>query len=166
MPGPATIDLAKIFRDSDVPEVLDKLDTERVGLKPLKTRIRAIAALPIIAKARASIGLQANARFSTASARRQKSPLSITLKNPWLNRTSLHEVDPMAFIVEQAGGAASAGRERILDMQREALHRRVPVILGSKNEVEWVVGYHNELRLKEFKSPLFNARKFSANNFY
>ena len=166
MPGPATIDLAKIFRDSDVPEVLDKLDTKRVGLKPLKTRIRAIAALPIIAKARASIGLQTNARFRTASARRQKSPLSITLKNPWLNRTSLHQVNPMAFIVEQAGGAASAGRERILDMQRGALHQRVPVNLGSKNEVEWVVGYHNELRLKEFKSPLFNARKFSANNFY
>ena len=64
MPGPATIDLAKIFRDSDVAEVLDKLDTERVGLKPVKTRIRAIAALLIIAKARASIGLQANARSS------------------------------------------------------------------------------------------------------
>ena len=146
--------------------MLDKLDTERVGLKPLKTRIRAIATLPIIAKASASIGLQADARFSTASARRQKSPLSITLKNPWLNRTSPHEANPMAFIVEQAGGAASAGRERILDMQREALHQRVPVNLGSKNEVEWVVGYHNELRLKEFKSPLFNARMFSANNFY
>ena len=53
MPGPATIDFAKIFRDSGVAEVLDKLDTERVGLKPLKTRIRAIAALLIIAKARA-----------------------------------------------------------------------------------------------------------------
>ena len=158
MPGPATIDLAKIFRDSDVAEVLDKLDTERVGLKPLKTRIRAIAALLIIAKARASIGLQANARSSTASARRQKSPLSIALKNPWLNRTSLVEVNPIAFIVEQAGGAASTGRERILDMQPEALHQRVPVILGSKNEVKVVVGYHNELGLEEFKSPLFNVR--------
>ena len=80
MPGPATIDLAKIFRDSDVTEVLDKLDTERIGHKPVKTRIRAIAALLIIAKASASIGLQADARSSTASARRQKSPLSITLK--------------------------------------------------------------------------------------
>ena len=158
MPGPATIDLVKIFRDSDVAEVLDKLDTELVGLNPLKTRIRAIAALLIIAKARASIGLQANTRSSTASARRQKSPLSITLKNPCLNRTSLHEVNPIAFIVEQAGGVASTGRERILDMQPEALHQRVPVILGSKNEVEWVVGYHNELGLEEFKSPLFNVR--------
>ncbi len=70
----------------------------------------------------------------------------------------LYEAYPMAFIVEQAGGAASTGRERILDMQPEALHQRVPVILGSKNEVELVVGYHNELGLEEFKSPLFNVR--------
>ena len=70
----------------------------------------------------------------------------------------LYEANPMAFIVEQAGGAAYTGRERILDMQPEALHQRVPVILGSKNEVEWVVGYHNELGLEEFKSPLFNVR--------
>ncbi len=58
---PADIDLAAIFRDSNVAEVLDKLDAELVGLKPVKTRIREIAALLIIAKARASIGLQANA---------------------------------------------------------------------------------------------------------
>ena len=64
----------------------------------------------------------------------------------------------MAFILEQAGGAASTGRERILDMQPEALHQRVPVILGSNNEIKWVVGYHNELELEEFKSPLFNVR--------
>ena len=57
----ARIDLAAIFRDSNVAEVLDKLDAELVGLKPVKTRIREIAALLIIAKARASIGLQANA---------------------------------------------------------------------------------------------------------
>ena len=102
--------------------------------------------------------LLANARSSTASARRQKSPLSITLKNPWLNRTSLVEVNPIAFIVEQAGGAASTGRERILGMQPAALHQRVPVILGSNNEIEWVVGYHYEWGLEEFKSPLFNVR--------
>ncbi len=64
----------------------------------------------------------------------------------------------MAFIVEQAGGAASTERERILDMQPEALHQRVPATLGSNNEVEWVVGYHNELGLEEFKSLLFNVR--------
>lgn len=58
---PASIDLAAIFRASNIAEVLDKLDAELVGLKPVKTRIREIAALLVIAKARASIGLQANA---------------------------------------------------------------------------------------------------------
>ena len=56
----------------------------------------------------------------------------------------LYEANPMAFIVEQAGGAATTGRERILDLQPSRLHQRVPVILGSKNEVERVTGYHGE----------------------
>lgn len=54
----------------------------------------------------------------------------------------LYEANPMSFIVEQAGGASSTGRERILDIRPEGLHQRVPVILGSKNEVETVVSYH------------------------
>jgi fructose-1,6-bisphosphatase I len=54
----------------------------------------------------------------------------------------MYEANPMSFIVEQAGGASSTGRERILDMQPSGLHQRVPVILGSKHEVERVVGYH------------------------
>jgi fructose-1,6-bisphosphatase I len=54
----------------------------------------------------------------------------------------MYEANPMSFIVEQAGGASSTGRQRILDIQPEGLHQRVPVILGSKNEVERVVGYH------------------------
>ncbi len=56
----------------------------------------------------------------------------------------LYEANPMAFIVEQAGGAASTGHQRMLDVQPTALHQRVPVILGSKNEVERVVGYHKD----------------------
>ncbi|QKT03629.1 class 1 fructose-bisphosphatase [Ectothiorhodospiraceae bacterium 2226] len=56
----------------------------------------------------------------------------------------MYEANPMSFIVEQAGGASSTGRERIMDMQPKGLHQRVPVILGSKNEVERVVGYHRE----------------------
>ncbi|WP_432745650.1 class 1 fructose-bisphosphatase [Methylobacter sp. G7] len=55
----------------------------------------------------------------------------------------MYEANPMAFIVEQAGGACSTGRERILDMNPTGLHQRVPVILGSKNEVERIVGYHS-----------------------
>ena len=41
-----------------------------------------------------------------------------------------------------AGGAATTGRQRILDIVPERLHQRVPVILGSKNEVERITGYH------------------------
>ncbi len=54
----------------------------------------------------------------------------------------MYEANPMAFLVEQAGGAATTGRERILDIQPAKLHQRVPVILGSKVEVERVTGYH------------------------
>ncbi|HSH28418.1 MAG TPA: class 1 fructose-bisphosphatase [Thiohalobacter sp.] len=56
----------------------------------------------------------------------------------------MYEANPMGFIVEQAGGAASTGRERIMEIQPNGLHQRVPVVLGSKQEVERVVGYHRE----------------------
>ncbi|NEX23127.1 class 1 fructose-bisphosphatase [Thiorhodococcus mannitoliphagus] len=56
----------------------------------------------------------------------------------------LYEANPMSMIVEQAGGGAITGRERILDVQPESLHQRVPVILGSKNEVERILGYHEQ----------------------
>ena len=54
----------------------------------------------------------------------------------------MYEANPMSFIVEQAGGASSTGRERIMDIAPSKLHQRVPVILGSKNEVERVASYH------------------------
>jgi fructose-1,6-bisphosphatase I len=56
----------------------------------------------------------------------------------------MDEANPMAFIVEQAGGAATTGRERILDIVPGTLHGRVSVVLGSKNEVARVTGYHAE----------------------
>ncbi|HLT45183.1 MAG TPA: fructose-bisphosphatase class I, partial [Luteimonas sp.] len=49
---------------------------------------------------------------------------------------------PMSFLVEQAGGAASTGRQRMLEVQPTALHQRVPVFLGSRKEVETAVKYH------------------------
>ena len=49
----------------------------------------------------------------------------------------------MGWLVEQAGGAATNGKQRILDIQPTQLHERVSVILGSKNEVERVTGYHS-----------------------
>ena len=54
----------------------------------------------------------------------------------------MYEANPMAFIVEQAGGTATNGVQRILDIQPTGLHQRVPVFLGSKNEVDRVTGYH------------------------
>lgn len=54
----------------------------------------------------------------------------------------MYEANPMAFLIEQAGGAATTGYKRILDIQPESLHQRVPVILGSKNEVDRVTAYH------------------------
>jgi fructose-1,6-bisphosphatase I len=54
----------------------------------------------------------------------------------------LYEANPMSFLVEQAGGAATNGLQRILDVQPAALHERVAVFLGSKEEVERVTAYH------------------------
>jgi len=56
----------------------------------------------------------------------------------------MYEANPMAFIVEQAGGAATDGQERIMDIKPHKLHQRVAVFLGSKNEVERVTSYHEQ----------------------
>ncbi len=56
----------------------------------------------------------------------------------------MYEANPMAFIIEQAGGAATNGVQRILDIPPEKLHQRVAVFLGSKNEVELVTRYHQD----------------------
>lgn len=56
----------------------------------------------------------------------------------------MYEANPISFIVEQAGGVCTTGRERIMDIKPDNLHQRVPVILGSRNEVERVIRYHKE----------------------
>ena len=61
----------------------------------------------------------------------------------------MYEANPMAWIVEQAGGAATNGKQRILDIQPTQLHERVSVILGSKNEVERVTTYHTSQSLRQ-----------------
>jgi fructose-1,6-bisphosphatase len=73
----------------------------------------------------------------------------------------LYEANPMAMIMEQAGGAASTGHGRILEIEPGELHQRVPVILGSKKEVERIEQYHLEHDQgldRPFTSPLFNER--------
>jgi fructose-1,6-bisphosphatase len=78
----------------------------------------------------------------------------------------LYEANPMAMIVEQAGGAASTGRGRILEVAPERIHQRVPVILGSRHEVERVERYHAEYAKGEdqpYSSPLFGERSLFRN---
>ena len=54
----------------------------------------------------------------------------------------LYEANPMSWLIEQAGGAATNTRQRILDIEPGKLHERVSVVLGSKNEVERITSYH------------------------
>ncbi len=54
----------------------------------------------------------------------------------------MYEANPIGYVVEQAGGGASTGYERILDLQPEKIHQRVAVIMGSKEEVDIVTAYH------------------------
>jgi fructose-1,6-bisphosphatase I len=54
----------------------------------------------------------------------------------------MYEANPMAFLVEQAGGMATNGMQRIMEVVPGKLHERVSVILGSKHEVERVTRYH------------------------
>jgi fructose-1,6-bisphosphatase len=73
----------------------------------------------------------------------------------------LYEANPIAMLLEQAGGAASTGRGRILEVAPRELHQKVPVFFGSRDEVERVERYHREHDEgldSEFRSPLFNER--------
>ena len=71
-------------------------------------------------------------------------PLDSKMKDKGGKLRLMYEANPMALIVEAAGGAATTGRERILDIQPTKLHQRVPVVLGSRNEVDLVTRYHLE----------------------
>ena len=73
----------------------------------------------------------------------------------------LYEANPLALLIEQANGRASTGRCRLLDVVPNDMHQRIPVILGSKHEVERIERYHREYDCgedREFASPLFNVR--------
>ena len=56
----------------------------------------------------------------------------------------MYEANPMSMIIEQAGGVATNGTQRILDIQPTSLHQRVAVFLGSKEEVLRISAYHRE----------------------
>jgi fructose-1,6-bisphosphatase I/sedoheptulose-1,7-bisphosphatase/fructose-1,6-bisphosphatase I len=78
----------------------------------------------------------------------------------------MYEGNPIAMLIEQAGGTASTGRGRILDVQPEKLHQRVPLIVGSTAEVRRVERYHAEYDRgedKPYSSPLFGERSLFSN---
>ena len=78
----------------------------------------------------------------------------------------MYEANPMSMVIEQAGGLGSTGRERILDLQPNDIHQRVPVVIGSRNEVERIEKYHREYDTgtdEKYSSPLFQERSLYAN---
>ncbi|MCM2290480.1 MAG: class 1 fructose-bisphosphatase [Sulfuritalea sp.] len=74
----------------------------------------------------------------------------------------MYEANPISFLIEQAGGASTTGRERVMEITPTDLHQRVPLIFGSKHEVERLAGYHadyaNGKEPDTFNSPLFSTR--------
>ena len=71
----------------------------------------------------------------------------------------MHQANPLAFIIEQAGGLASTGRERLMESRPQDLHQRVPVIFGSRAEVELIERYHrNHAEPSADDFSLFNTR--------
>lgn len=70
----------------------------------------------------------------------------------------VHEANPVALLMEQAGGAATDGMARTLEKQASSLHERVPLVFGSADEVDRVRRHHTELCLDYDRSPLFANR--------
>ena len=70
----------------------------------------------------------------------------------------LYEALPLAMIIEQAGGEASDGNQRILDMPLPSLHERVPLIFGSSDRVREVIEYISGQAIETTRFPLFKSR--------
>jgi fructose-1,6-bisphosphatase I/sedoheptulose-1,7-bisphosphatase len=70
----------------------------------------------------------------------------------------LDEANPIGMIIEQAGGRASTGEKPMLEVQPTALHQRIGLVFGSKNEVERIERYHTEPGRHEMINPLFTER--------
>ena len=75
----------------------------------------------------------------------------------------LYEANPIGFVMEQAGGRASTGRQPMLGVQPTELHQRVGLVFGSKNEVERIERYHREPPPRELGDPLFAERGLFRN---
>ncbi len=70
----------------------------------------------------------------------------------------LYEANPIGFLIEQAGGRASTGRQNVLAVQPTELHQRIGLVFGSKNEVERIERYHHEPATRDSGNPLFTER--------
>ena len=75
----------------------------------------------------------------------------------------LYEANPIGFIMEQAGGRASTGRQPMLGVQPTSLHQRIGLVFGSKNEVERIERYHAEPVRMDSETPLFAERSLFRN---
>lgn len=75
----------------------------------------------------------------------------------------VYEANPLAWVIEQAGGAATNGTERILDLTPASLHQRTPFMAGSKTEVEYLVRLHRDPHGAGERSPLFGRRGLFRN---
>lgn len=70
----------------------------------------------------------------------------------------LYEANPVGFVMEQAGGRASTGRQPVLGVRPSELHQRIGLVFGSKHEVERIERYHREPATSEAPAPLFASR--------
>ncbi|TAL94142.1 MAG: class 1 fructose-bisphosphatase [Rhodanobacter sp.] len=70
----------------------------------------------------------------------------------------LYEANPIGFVMEQAGGRASTGRQRVLGVAPSSLHQRIGLVFGSRHEVERIESYHHDSTRREAPNPLFVAR--------
>ncbi len=70
----------------------------------------------------------------------------------------VYEANPIALLIEQAGGAATDGTRRILDIKPRTLHQRVPLVFGSRHAVETVAHYYDHPTAMGSRSPLFRTR--------
>lgn len=70
----------------------------------------------------------------------------------------LYEANPIGFLIEQAGGRASTGREPLLDITPTGLHERIGLVFGAKAEVERIERYYRDYNDFEFDAPLFGTR--------
>ena len=75
----------------------------------------------------------------------------------------LYEVNPIAFLVEQAGGFATTGHKRVMEVQPEAIHQRIPMIFGSSHEIRRVERYYAESEMHGERSQLFKKHGLFRN---